>query len=342
MHPATMADLPMADVPPHAITQFTFSDQNTESELVVMCNGKRLVIHLFADSFDDSPLLKQRYLFFLRVAEEYEIDGFTVEDFYDWAIEPFFPFLRNLPPLAGGAISTLQDFFFPETSFYTLRAVAGRLVPFPCPTSEADDDELQYGVHLPNELLSRWQWFAASDIEICAERPEEALSRTPKRVRPVGANQVFFLKLVRRGGIGSTKRELSNYGMIDNAELEEELRIPRLHGLVRGDSGLILGLLLTNIDCRASTLACAAKPDLPISLRQTWAAQVKSAVEGLHAAGIIWGDVKPANVLIDVNSEAWVVDFGGGYTEGWVDKEFAGTVAGDLQGLAKIISFLGV
>ncbi|KAI1370112.1 hypothetical protein F4677DRAFT_439270 [Hypoxylon crocopeplum] len=281
-----------------------------------MCNGKRLVIRLFAEFFDESPQLKERYLFFLRVAEEFEIDGLTVDDFYDWVIEPFLPLLRDLPSLNGGAVSTLHDFFFPETEFFALCAVAEALTPLPYVTSEVDGDDPRYGVRLPNELCSRWPSFVPSDIEICAERPEEALSGMPERVRPVGAENFFFFKLLRQGDVQFAKRELSNYGKIDDAKLGEELCISRLHGLVRDDTGLTFGLLLTNIDCKASTLACAAKPGVPISLRRKWAAQVKSTVERLHAAGIIWGDVKAANVLIDVNKEAWVIDFSRGYTEG--------------------------
>jgi serine/threonine protein kinase len=158
----------------------------------------------------------------------------------------------------------------------------------------------------------------------------------------VGTRNIFYIKLAPRGDVQFTKQELRNYEKIDDAELEAELRISRLHGLVRDDTGLVFGLLLTYIDCRAATLACAARANVPVSLRCKWATQVKSTVEHLHAAGIIWGDVKAENVLIDVNKEAWVIDFGGGYTEGCVDKESAGTVAGDLQGLAKIMSFLGV
>lgn len=41
------------------------------------------------------------------------------------------------------------------------------------------------------------------------------------------------------------------------------------------------------------------------------------------------------NVLIDRKNDAWLTDFGPGYTEGWVDKSKVGTVEGDIQGLAK-------
>ncbi|KAI3340928.1 hypothetical protein F4824DRAFT_450022 [Ustulina deusta] len=55
---------------------------------------------------------------------------------------------------------------------------------------------------------------------------------------------------------------------------------------------------------------------MPISLRRKWVAQAKSAIERLHATGIIWGNAKAGNVLIDINKEAWVIEFCGGYTEG--------------------------
>ncbi len=59
-----------------------------------------------------------------------------------------------------------------------------------------------------------------------------------------------------------------------------------------------------------------------------------------HAAGIVWGDVKAQNVLIDGDDNAWIIDFGGGYTGGWVDKKVAGTVQGDVAGLAKLKEFI--
>jgi tRNA A-37 threonylcarbamoyl transferase component Bud32 len=63
-------------------------------------------------------------------------------------------------------------------------------------------------------------------------------------------------------------------------------------------------------------------------------------VTQLHRAGIIWGDAKAENVLIARDSNAWITDFGGGYTRGWVDEGKAGTLEGDLQGVAKILDFL--
>lgn len=53
------------------------------------------------------------------------------------------------------------------------------------------------------------------------------------------------------------------------------------------------------------------------------------------------GDVKSDNVLIDGQDDAWVIDFGGGYTEGWVDKECSETLAGDAQELTNILRLIG-
>lgn len=53
------------------------------------------------------------------------------------------------------------------------------------------------------------------------------------------------------------------------------------------------------------------------------------------------GDIKTDNVLIDDNGDAYLVDFGGGNTMGWVDRDKYDTVEGDLQGLQKMLAALG-
>jgi hypothetical protein len=35
-----------------------------------------------------------------------------------------------------------------------------------------------------------------------------------------------------------------------------------------------------------------------------------------------------------------LIDFGGGYTNGWVDKEMSNSMEGDLQGLEQIVQYL--
>lgn len=133
--------------------------------------------------------------------------------------------------------------------------------------------------------------------------------------------------------------ELQKYGEISRAELGD-VRICRLFGLVRDKLGNLLGLLLSYIEAEYVTLACAIQPDTPESLRQRWAEQVTQAVTALHQAGITWGDAKPENVLIDIEENAWIIDFGGSFTEGWVDRDSADTGEGDLQGLSRILEYI--
>ncbi|KAF5620890.1 kinase subdomain protein [Fusarium tjaetaba] len=148
--------------PPWSVIEFTFSNNDTDSELVVMCNYRQFIISVSADSFAQSAALRNKYLFLLEVADNHELDGYTVEDL----------------------------------------------------------------------------------------------------------------------------------------------------------------------------------PDIPRELKQSWAQQVHDTVQQLHAAGIAWGDAKPDNVLVVRANDAWVIDFGGGHTNGWVPKELSGTLEGDLQALKKIDDFL--
>ncbi|KAJ5464051.1 hypothetical protein N7475_007186 [Penicillium sp. IBT 31633x] len=75
-------------------------------------------------------------------------------------------------------------------------------------------------------------------------------------------------------------------------------------------------------------------------LRQKWVDQVSHTINHLHSYNIIWGDAKAANVLIDANEDAYLIDFGGGYTEGWVEKKKSNSTEGDLQGLENIKRYL--
>ncbi|KAI8675599.1 Protein kinase domain-containing protein [Fusarium keratoplasticum] len=322
--------------PEWSVVGFQFSTRNTDSELTVMCNGKRFVLCLAADNLSESPKLKERYLFFLRVAEEFELDGFTVEDLWDWAAEPLFPLFRDMPPPDKTHQSTLDDFFNPETFVYTLRAVSDNLVPEKC---ENQNQDSMFGILLPDELCTPWTSVKPSEIRVCEEKAIGPPNHTPRKVL-LEDDTVAFLKLMHRGDKQFLKTELDAYYKIDKARLDSTTRVSRLHGLVRDDRGAILGLLLTYIDCKNLTLSCAVKPETPTALREKWAAQLRDIITQLHNAGLVWGDAKPDNVLIDSNKDAWIVDFGGGYTEGWVPKTLAGTVEGDTVAFEKMVEFI--
>ncbi|OTA58018.1 hypothetical protein K449DRAFT_467602 [Hypoxylon sp. EC38] len=63
----------------------------------------------------------------------------------------------------------------------------------------------------------------------------------------------------------------------------------------------------------------------------------------LHEIGVVWGDAKPNNVLIDSETDdIYIIDFGGGYTDGWGAERTMNTIEGDVQVLKKIDDYLQI
>lgn len=115
------------------------------------------------------------------------------------------------------------------------------------------------------------------------------------------------------------------------------IRAPRLEGLGEWNEENSR-VLMTYIEGKytLSRIPIGTQPRIV----SEWIRQVRQTVEALHRNDIIWGDVKPENVLIDRDENAWVLDFGGGWTDGWVSERLHDTKEGDLEGLNNIISKL--
>lgn len=122
-----------------------------------------------------------------------------------------------------------------------------------------------------------------------------------------------------------------------------KVRAPRLAGLVALPSSptshsSILGFLLTLIPQPSKPLLTYMDSDVSRTRRDAWATEASRTIRALHDAGIIWGDAKGDNFLVDKHDQLWIIDFGGSYTPGWVDEKKAGTREGDRQGLGKIVN----
>lgn len=323
--------------PPWEVINFTFSCRNTDSQLVIMCNGVRFVLQLSRSNFDASPQLLQRYLFFLRVAEDVELDGNTVDDLYDWAAEPLFPIFHGMKSSPNPCRRSVQDFLTPETHHFKICGIHEKLVAKPMTLGR--NSVSRYGTPLREEYYGQWPGYLPSEVWIDQETRHRVPTHVPRRVLlPDGTKA--FLKMMHLGDNWSLRQEVTKYQAIRNASVDASLRISRLLGLVRDGSGLVYGLLLTDVDCGGTTLSCAVRPETPGTLKDRWIGQIRDTLCQLHSAGISWGDAKPANVLVDRNMDTWLVDFGGGHTEGWVPKELADTIEGDLVGLRKIEQFV--
>ncbi|KIH94457.1 hypothetical protein SPBR_05962 [Sporothrix brasiliensis 5110] len=93
--------------------------------------------------------------------------------------------------------------------------------------------------------------------------------------------------------------------------------------------------------------------------KQRWARQLRASVDALHALGLVWGDGKTGNLIVGVGGaddltgavhgeeeapvgDLWLIDFGGGWTNGWVDSDKENTIQGDEQAVQKILGALRI
>jgi tRNA A-37 threonylcarbamoyl transferase component Bud32 len=62
-----------------------------------------------------------------------------------------------------------------------------------------------------------------------------------------------------------------------------------------------------------------ANPPVDLSRKYRWAAQIAHGIMEIHAAGLMHGDLKCSNVVIDHSDNAFLIDVanGEGFTEGW-------------------------
>ncbi|RSL76849.1 hypothetical protein CEP52_017763 [Fusarium oligoseptatum] len=322
--------------------------------LVRTNNGWLFNCHLDPSRFLRSPEVTEQYfkcLNMLRSGEE-EIDDFYLEDACDWLLQPFESLINQLAPatiplpaLTASGRPTLSQYLFPQQVSCILDAKDNKLQPIRV------EDSQQYvwrasALKIDDDFakdLDQWiPTFHPCTIEVCYDDPRYVLIKPPTRVivtEPDGKPVTCFFKSFRASSRKAhTNIELSTHKKIAKTQLAPpHARICRIYGVVRDESGL-LGMLFPWIDKRdvLSRWLAQGSPDL----RRRWTSQIEGSVKALHQEGIIWGDVKADNVLIDKNNDAWVIDFGGSYTPGWVDPDKAGTLEGDKQGSGKIMDML--
>jgi hypothetical protein len=304
-----------------------------------MCNGTCFHVTLSTENFQEAPNITKQYLQYLDALEANDLDV-TEEDLYDWALEPLLPLFQQIDSNPRKEQTyTLHDYFNPKTFEYKLHVDGGKLVASTNDGNNARPRHQEVNLaHVDHSFP--WPSFCPSEISICNKDPKDALTQFPRKVL-VNKETICYFKAFQPGCRQEALHELKAYLCIDQLRAEDGVQVPNTLGLVQRDDGSsYIGFLLSYIDCDGRTLEGAVCADTPQHLRQRWADQVISTVKLLHKAGIIWGDAKAANVLVDTNMDTWIIDFGGGFTEGWVEREKAGTVEGDLQGLAKIVDYI--
>ena len=187
------------------------------------------------------------------------------------------------------------------------------------------------------DIRSRQSVFPAlspSDVEVPYDNGWTTHSIIPQRVYFKG--EPYFYKAA--WSPSDSIDEIEKYTRLVTSGMSEKLLTSKVFAIVANSHGETKGLLYHWIEARDILSLVVDKA--PLSLRQSWASQIRHTVTQLHSLGIVWGDVKSDNVLIDVEDNAIVIDLEGGTTRGWVEHDVGGTIEGDMQGLGKLLRFI--
>lgn len=265
-------------------------------------------------------------------------DGECPEDLFEaWIVRPFIrhrTFQKFAPPSSQPLLSTLRDRLYPPTLTFTLRVEHGELVPKRISNSQ----EMIDFYARPADISTSFYWSECPSV-----KPEHV--SLAQRSHPQNPNLVMFQgKKCWFKAVHDTvpdevfAREIDTLLRVQKIGLSNQIRVPKLNGLVMSlKAGHIHGLLLDAVNNHGSVWD---RHKDPIALRKRWYNDVARMIAQLHEADIIWGDFKPANMLVDEKDDVWLIDFGGGMTEGWLDEKNKETKKGDLQGLAEFRKFL--
>ncbi len=265
-------------------------------------------------------------------------DGECLEDPLEaWIVRSFIQhriFQKFAPASSQPLLSILRDRLYPPTVTFTLRVVNGELVPKRILNSK----EMIDFYARPADISTSLNWAECPSV-----KPEHVF--LAQRSHPQDPNLVVFRgKKCWFKAVHDTipddvfAREIDTLLQVQNIGLSNRIRVPKLNGLVMSPkAGHIHGLLLDAVNNHGSEWD---RYKAPITLRKRWYKDVARMIAQLHEASIVWGDFKPANMLVDEKDDVWLIDFGGGMTEGWLDGENMETKKGDLQGLAEFKKFL--
>lgn len=342
----------------HVIEHF-WSGDDMPCSLTVLCNGQRVLIEFWAKDLREprsSPRptqLETEFLQLLSAADESEDEGHDDDEecpeeipeevLYDWILKPLQPLFRRLVSTPAPLIKNLWDSLNPPLQCYTLRSSQNRLVAIPHPTKP----ESLHTLKLPTNMIS--------NLPPAARNPPPPLVKPQElRIAPSSGskkdpnvvlynNKPAYFKKITQAAEDSVITEIAALLRIQQLKLDNAIRTPQLLAMVKAEgvsTNHIIGILITVVDSRGDMETMAS--NAPLALKQAWFRDISHAVHAFHAHNLVWGDVKPENVLIDRNQKAWLIDFGGGWTPGWVDEELENTKQGDLQGLRKIQEFLGL
>lgn len=261
----------------------------------------------------------------------------------NWMLQPFTDIFQDkAPPSETGTEQSVSQWYERLTYYYTLDQQNGKLKA----TEEEATEDLEHRMAniIPKMTMPKYirnldiPWYAAKDVTVLDASDDPAPYR-PSRVRVDG--ETYFLKVVDPSQPQPPKREIDIMKRIEKLGLHEQMHVPLVKGLVgyQDSHTDIIGFLQTEIE-DPTPLTNLIDEDVPQSKRDKWAKESERIKNLLHDNNVVWGDAKADNFMVDKHDNLWIIDFGGSYTDGWIDPELMESQEGDNMGVGKIINAL--
>ncbi|TPX11580.1 uncharacterized protein E0L32_007791 [Thyridium curvatum] len=324
-------------------------------------NGQRIYLSVLPSSSSrldrrdqcNSELLEDRIIHLLgrvTITEDMEEYEAILDEVLELILEAGRATLREAASRNASACEPneqdLHSLLYPLTITLGLKTISGKASIDPIPASETYTDlepTRDRGMEQDFDIDTSLPQYSPKDV-IVLETFVRGSGSTVSQVLAEGREMIC--RAQKDGLLDPTlENELVALQKIRDAcqsgQSRSPMHVPQLLGYVRHDgTGNIIGMLRDWVSGRS-----LSKIDLAATAaerRQKWALQIRQTVEQLHGIDVVWGDGKASNVIVDDEDQTWLIDFGGGWTEGWVDEGLAGTVDGDEQAVQKILDFLGV
>lgn len=278
-------------------------------------------------------------------------DADTERALCEWLTSPLLSQINEIADKPQDRKPTLSEWYTFPTRFYSLKIHNGKLQAEELESTQ--DLEKRMSKLFPDlSPIPKYirdidvPWISSDDLGVlnCRNSPppyHPTLVELSVSASDDEKKQTLFFKCVDNANIQPTKREISLLHQLEKKGLHDKIRCPRLKGIVTqsGDDTSIVGFLQTLIP-NPIPLTEKFESSIDQEKRETWAKEAEQMKDTLHEHGIIWGDAKGDNFVVDSSDELWIIDFGGSYTEGWVDPDIAETKEGDNMGVEKVVNAL--
>ena len=277
----------------------------------------------------------------------FQMDDVDVEqELQNWMVSPFAETFEELAPQSKKPEKpTVHEWYNGPTHFYDIKPDEnGELAA----TELEDAKDLQERMQnlMPKIDIPKYiqqmdvPHFTVDDLKVTGEAAD------PDPYHPCTVEdkdgKTYFIKIVDKDQPQPTKRELKLLKRIEDIGLHKSINVPKVLGLVftkDKSSKQIVGFLQTPIS-DPTPLTKMLDEDISQRKRDNWSKEVERVKELLHDNDIVFGDMKADNFLVDKDDKLWIIDFGGSYTEGWVDPDLMETEEGDDMGAEKIVNAL--